>query len=920
MKKKLLLSILVIGVSITTFKFLPKIDSNSDTNEYLEKVKAHPFYKRKTMSKAERKSNRLPPNAYFEQEYLNEINPKTGRTHPENLEEIRKNIDNYRSKSPGLIDNQWQERGPNNIGGRTRVVFFDPNDNTNRRVFAGGVSGGLWVTNDITDENTPWVQIGIPENLAITCYAIDPQNPQIMYLGTGESYTSDNGAGNGVWKSVDGGATWNNVFEDTSNDIELGIFFINDILAWVNPNTNNTEIFIGVAGAFYRSSSQFLGSDKQGVYKTDNGGNSWTKLRLKNSSNTDYEINDFEIAADNSIWMGAARNIFGHGGGDILRSTDGNLFDVVYNVPGARRTELAVSKSDSNKVFVLVDGGAFDPVTETSPPITMIKTDDSFATVSNMALPNDADNGIPANDFTRGQAFYDLVIEVDPNNDDILYVGGIDAFRSTDAGDSWIQISKWSENNNLRFLNVPRVHADQHALTFHPTDSNMALLGTDGGVYYATSLSGAEPALLPDNESIVPRKLGYNTLQFYNGDIGQDARNDVLLAGAQDNGTQFIESADNSSQNNSVDVFGGDGAFSFLDVEDDYLIASFVYNVKARLNLPFNGNGVQLDNDQSTGSFINPQELDRNLDVLFANASARNGSFDSINRYIGIKEGETLITDRIGDPSLNAETTAFKVSPFNSASSTLYVGTQSGRVIRVDGANTSNRTWTIISGGINLFSGGSVSSINFGEIEQEIMVTFHNYGIENIWYTPDGGTTWESKDGDLPDLPVKAILMSPFDKDEVIIGTELGIWRTENFTSSSPNWVQSQNGMSNVKVTSLELRTQDNTVLASTYGRGMFTGKFLDNTASLEEVLTDKSIFTIYPTVSNGTFTLFAKNEVGKSQIDIFDISGKKVYNTNVDFSQDRKQKVSTNLAVGMYIVNLVNEQNKKTSRKIIIE
>ncbi len=159
----------------------------------------------------------MPPNKYFEQEYLLEMNPDTGRTHPENIIEVQKQLASQRKlqRVPGdASDNMWVERGPNNVGGRTRVVLFDPNDVTQKRVFAGGVSGGLWVNNDITDANSSWTQVGISENLSVSCITVDPNNSQIWYVGTGESYTQSQALGNGVWKTTDGGTTWINIYNE----------------------------------------------------------------------------------------------------------------------------------------------------------------------------------------------------------------------------------------------------------------------------------------------------------------------------------------------------------------------------------------------------------------------------------------------------------------------------------------------------------------------------------------------------------------------------------------------------------------------------------------------------------------------------------------------------------------------------------
>ncbi|MBT4413348.1 MAG: T9SS type A sorting domain-containing protein, partial [Polaribacter sp.] len=162
--------------------------------------------------------------------------------------------------------------------------------------------------------------------------------------------------------------------------------------------------------------------------------------------------------------------------------------------------------------------------------------------------------------------------------------------------------------------------------------------------------------------------------------------------------------------------------------------------------------------------------------------------------------------------------------------------------------------------------------------------------------------------------------MNPLNNNQVIIGSELGVWATSNFNDESPKWAQSNNGMSNVKVTSLSLRKGDNTVLATTYGRGMFTGKFTAAVASVKDVLTDKKPFTIYPTISNGNFTLQAKSSAGKTNVNIFDISGRQVYKSNLDFAENEKHAVSLQVSSGIYIVNIMDENNNKSSKKIVIE
>jgi hypothetical protein len=107
------------------------------------------------------------------------------------------------------------------VGGRTKAILFDPADATHKRVFAGGVSGGLWVNDDITDPNSEWQLTSYPHNLAVSSITYDPNNPQNMFIGTGESYTYGAVNGNGIWRSTDGGQTWEQVFGGQTGDAQF---------------------------------------------------------------------------------------------------------------------------------------------------------------------------------------------------------------------------------------------------------------------------------------------------------------------------------------------------------------------------------------------------------------------------------------------------------------------------------------------------------------------------------------------------------------------------------------------------------------------------------------------------------------------------------------------------------------------------
>lgn len=978
MKKKLLFgSIFIIGLTLICLSLYNSQGDNPKTIPNDEIVEIHktnldnsPFKETLKLSKAERKAAGIPPDRYYEENYELTMHPVLGRPTPENLEGIRQNIQaSFAQRVPGDgTEPDWESRGPDNVGGRTRGLIFDPNDPTNQTVLAGGVSGGLWKNTDITNPNSVWELLDIPQHLNISVLAADPNNSNIIYAGTGESYVNGDVSGDGVWQSTDGGVTWNRIlggvsgppeFQSASNitvnspstiqgdyisvettnfgteitsvisaefvlandatgtaeegcnafgadatgkiaiirrgncpfvdkvrnaqnagaigaivvnnidgspfnmggtdatinipsvmiskadgDAIINQMQINTVTGQLNPATgdftgllvpgiqhindikikdNNgvSEVYVAAGDAFYGSANTttFLGGTELGVWKTTDAGITWQRLNVPlTAAGNEHEPNDIEVGADGTIWMSTVTSsIFGDGGGEIFSSNDGVNFVNEHTIPTADRTEIAVSSQNPGTIYVLAEipGG-----------VAMQGTTDGFnSNIFDLELPNDADDGIPANDFTRGQAFYDLVIEVDPSNDQTLYAGGIDLFQSFNGGllgnpSSWQQISKWSNNNNLAALNIPLVHADQHAVVFAPNNPNIKLYGNDGGVYYGDLIG-----------DIVPRNNGFVTSQFYTVGVAPTSTfpgdTDHFIGGLQDNGTQLFSDV-GPGINSSVEAFGGDGAASFFDQDgtDQYYITNFVFNRIIRLVNLSTGNTININQESdSNGSFINQQALDSNLDILYSNYSS--GNTIRIRRFSNITTSTNDVVSADIDNALEftSRPTALTVSPFTTTSTTLMIGTVLGDILKVENAD-STPSFANIELDNNIV--GSISDIEFGRNEDEIFVTVHNYGVENIWYTANGGTTWSAKEGDLPDLPVKAIMQNPFNPDEVIIGTELGIWYTSNFSDANPNWNPAQGGMSNVRVTDIDLR-DDNKIFISTYGRGVFSGQFVED-------------------------------------------------------------------------------------------
>ena len=877
----------------------------------------------------------VPPKEYNIRDLKNTIDPVTGENKFQSLVKLNNEIKsgkyapkqnisflgniipNSNQRINSINNTQWFERGPYSVGGRTRAILFDPNDATGKRVFAGGVSGGLWVNNDITNASSEWSPINdFWANLSVVCIAADPNNPQIMYVGTGESSTQDN-VGAGIWKTTNGGATWTQIFAPAntynSQGIRNGYFYVNDIK--VRNNGGVSEVYAGVSGGYNEG---FHGLYQSGLYKSTDGSNFTriTSLSLPEASYIGYSIQQIEIGFDNSVWVSTRGALFGGttSGGKIFRSIDGINFTNIYNANLSNsRVQIALSKTNGAVAYGLLQGSG------STEPVRIIKTTDTGATWaasnvvnSGVTLPKDKDTGIPANDFTRGQSFYDLVIVTDPTNDATVYVGGIDLFRSTNSGSTWTQISKWSNNSQLATLSVSEVHADQHAIVFNPKNSSQIAFGNDGGIYFC-----ANKANIVTNTGISVRNNRYNVTQFYDAKMNPTKTNSTeeILAGAQDNGTRRFTGAPLANNLYSDAYYdGGDGAFVEFDDNNLYKINSYVYNNHYLYHAASNSKVDLIDApDNDLGHFINEATLDRNIDVFYSygNKDATTKEI-TLNKVDGLSTNPlNLVRSKITLGDFTAEDVSYlSVSPYQATSTTLMVGFDNGRLFKVTNANLSSPTITELT----VPFVGAISDIQYGTNDNEIIVTISNYNTDSVFYSTDGGTTWNSKEGNLPDMPIRSALMNPENKNEVILGTELGVWGTTNFLSATPTWSQYTNGLGNVRITNLDYRPSTRTVLASTYGRGIFTTMNDTNLATTENSV--EEIYRVYPNPTRGDFYLKMNAKHKNVIVNVFDISGKLVFTKN---GVNPEEKISPSLPKGHYIVKVEKEGEYIFSSKLIV-
>lgn len=799
MRKFLLaLPLLVLGGLLTIYITNKEDDSREAYEAYLAE---HPFIKEKLDPRAIKEMPKKDrPDLAWRQNYMMTMNPDTKRPAPENLPEVVEFINNKKMlRGPGADVTPWVERGPNNVGGRTRAIAFDPSDATGKKVWAGGVTGGLWYNNDITSSSTEWVNVGdFWDNIAISAIAFDPNDDQTIYVGTGEGYTvSSKGAG--IWKSTNGGSSWTQLSSTSA------YYYVNDIQVRNESNTSVVYAAVGaqVAGSYFSGNDgdAVWGFQSTGLYRSTDGGDSFTEVLGTTNDGYGYDVSDIEIGADNALWVATKDAVYGNlvSGGYIFKSSNGTSWTEVYSLTDGDRIELACAPTNANYAYAIVEVN--DQVH------SIIKTTDGGSNFTSLGQPDDADSGIPSDDFSRNQANYDLSIAVDPLDENTLIVGAINLFRSTNGGSSWSQISKWVANSS-DFWDKPYsyVHADQHAAVFSPIDANTILFGTDGGVFYTNDIDNAS-----SNDVIEARNNGYNVTQFYTCDISGTSGEDKFIAGTQDNGTQYFT---NAGVNSTVEVFGGDGAACFIDEDNSNIqIVSYVYNNYYQTANGWASSASAIIEDQSSGLFINPADYDDRLNILYANSGA-----SELLRVTGI--GSNTSSTGIGI-DIGSDATHIKVSPYTTSSSTLFLGTAAGRLFKMTGAEGSSPSISEIGG--DNFPNGWISCVEVGASENELLVTFSNYGITSVWYTSDGGSNWVSKEGDLPDMPVRSALFNPTNRNEVILATELGVWSTSNISVSSPTWRSSSSGLATVRVDMLKMRSSDLEVIAATYGRGLFS-------------------------------------------------------------------------------------------------
>ncbi|MEZ4904729.1 MAG: GEVED domain-containing protein [Spirosomataceae bacterium] len=689
--------------------------------------------------------------------------PSTGEVPFHLLEVARNQIESILKTNrplaaiPGVA---WIERGPNNVGGRTRALMLDPNDADNKKVWAGGVGGGLWYNTDITS-NTTWQKINdFWDNIAVSTMAYDPSNTQIFYVGTGEGfYNGDAIMGGGVWKTIDGGVTWNRL-PSTVPDPAANSNTIAGAFRYVNKIVLNT-------------SGHIFAATDGGILRSIDGGSSWTKVYSTRAL-------DLEIGTDNVLFAGISSNI-------LIKSADNGDSWTVITPAGAMnggRVELALAPSTSGVNQVIYAGAA-----SSTGIAWFYKSSDAGTNWTQITT---------APNFLGGQGWYDFIMAVHPTNPNLLIAGGTNFTRTKDGGTTW---------SNFGYGNYG--HPDMHALAFRASNPNQVIYGSDGGVFQGVEM-GDTTAIFPSN-NFMARNTGYNVTQFYSVAQKNLTGVDYFIGGTQDNGTHKLTSATVGSSNL---LMGGDGMLCFIDQDEPHIqIASYQQNYYNLLNNT--GGFVTTLISDNDGAFINPADYDYINNILYTYKSTVAGGV----KLVKVTDVGTANTKSYFDILGPSSVGIIKVAK---ASNTLFISSNNV-LYKVTNLNTTPVA-TIINTGAGMGGWISCIDIGTDDNELLVTISSYNTknvwlttnGGSN-WVSKD------EADHGLPNMPVRWGIFNPNNTKQVMLATELGVWSSNDISQPNPVWEISNTNLAKVSSHMLRYRSADGLVAVGTHGRGIFT-------------------------------------------------------------------------------------------------
>ncbi|MAT39116.1 MAG: hypothetical protein CL946_05890 [Ectothiorhodospiraceae bacterium] len=704
-------------------------------------------------------SDALPENPRGRYQYfMDRVQPTEGAIHPgaytRAYEEAVEQLHEISLHKRAAIDDYtWVNRGPFNIGGRITAVTVNPlNSNT---ILIGAAAGGIWRS---FDAGASWHSVSdeFPTQ-AMGAIAMNPIDTNIIYAGTGEvAFGLNTFNGSGVYKSEDGGTTWAKSGVGSFPEFaRVGDMAINP----VNPNTLYAAVGDGS-----------LEIEELGIWRTGDAGATWENIL--SGRVTDVEINPKNPLELYTVLTPVTGGFFPMERFGMYKTTDGGdtwfQLDLGIDTLEMGRTAIRLCEDQPNVLYAAVSELTGNGRTYL---IGLYKSEDGGDSWRKLEVPFD---------YMVSQGWYDNVLGVHPTNPDIVYAGGVKLLVSTDGGDSWTRLRDQGAGGLL--------HVDQHAITFDPNDPNRVLVGNDGGLYLVTN-----------NADVAKIDRGMSITQFIGGGM-HPSNEDILYGGTQDNGTLFSELTPEFTQLLYAD--GGDGHIDQTRPNRMWATQQWgrLFRSDDHGKTWYRVNG-DMPNDQSL--FYTPFAVDPvDQDVIYYCSGSMYKTTNAGRNWD--RQSRSLF------PSVNGfvnTISAISIAPYDN--NVVMAGARlEGRVAVTTngGEDWSVTTDTLLDGycsGVRSFAPG------------EIYATFSTFGVEKLMFSADTGSTWQSRTGNLPDVPANDVWLHD---GTLFLGTAIGIFASED---DGATWTLMRDGIPSVPVLMFE-RGPNGTLRAYTHGRGMY--------------------------------------------------------------------------------------------------
>ena len=700
--------------------------------------------------------------------------------------------------------------GARNIGSAAmsgRVAAIDAVQEGRRiTVYIGSASGGVWKS---VNGGTTFKPVFDKQPVqSIGAVTIDPANPKVVWVGTGESWTRNSvSVGDGVYKSVDGGENWTNVGLTASERIAKIL---------VDPTDTNT-VYVAVPGKLWSD------SDERGVYKTTDGGKTWAKILKGANASTGCSMMSMDKQNPKTIYAGMwdfrRKGWTFRSGGDgpeapsgsgLFKTTDGGASWAeldersVKGLPSKPwgRVAVTVAPSKPNVVYAFI---------EAAPPKNgLYRSDDGGQTWQ----------ALDRSQNMIWRPFYFANLIVDPKNENRIYKPDLSLIASDDGGKSFSNITGGA-------------HGDFHDLWINPNNTDHLIVGDDGGVWYSYDAG---------NRWWKAENLPISQFYHVSADMDKPYR---VYGGLQDNSSWVGDSQypGGITNNRWENMFGGDGFWMFADPADpDYIYAEAQGGEIGRVNrktletrnikplpqykegkLRYNWNTpIHLSPTQRGTIYIGAQFLFRSRD--------RGQTWERISPDLTTNDPEKQKQEQSGGVTVDnsaaeMHTTIYAIAESPKNPDLIWVGTDDGNLqVTRDGG----KKWTNVVANIRgLPKNAWVSYVEAGHFDEgTAYATFdlHTFGdLRPFAYkTTDFGQTWSpivAADG-----PVRGyahvVREDLVNRDLLFLGTELGLWVS---LDGGRQWAQYKGGdLPNVAVRDLAIHPRDHDLIIATHGRGIW--------------------------------------------------------------------------------------------------